>query len=113
MIRDLVGVRGRLEKLSSRKEGRERLIELITMAQASGALAPSPATSGTATDVQRPSSDEMALLAEIDKRVGDLEKLVGSSSAALDEVSENTELYSCAKQVCARRRNYRRRSCRF
>ncbi|EJD52633.1 hypothetical protein AURDEDRAFT_82301 [Auricularia subglabra TFB-10046 SS5] len=88
MIRDLVGVKGRLEKLSSRKEGRERLIELITMAQASGALAVPPSAGATASDARAPSSDEMTLLAEIDKRVGELEKLVGSSSAALDETSQ-------------------------
>lgn len=99
MIRDLVGVRGRLEKLSSRKEGRERLIELITMAQASGTLAPSPGTdlSGTAAGAQAlPASDETAVLAEIDKRVGELEKLVGSSSAALDEVSERVHQTSAS-----------------
>lgn len=88
MIRDLVNVRSRLERLSSRKEGRERFLELIsiqTNTVPTPALAPEEHSMKIANG-RRDIDNDMSTMAQMDKRVGELERIVGSSSKLVDEV---------------------------
>lgn len=86
MIRELLGMRGRLDRLNNRK-GRERLIELLTTAQTSNSASAGVAPEGSVNvGGATPKPDDMSALAEVDRRVGELEKLVGSSSATVDDV---------------------------
>lgn len=89
MIRGLVDVRRRLEKVRMGREGRGRLVGVV--------LGDGDKEDDDEEDVQQPSADEKAKeskvrgvpevrgVAEMDKRVGELEKLVGSVGATLDE----------------------------
>jgi nuclear migration protein JNM1 len=88
MIRGLVDVRRRLEKVRMGREGRGRLVGVV--------LGDGGREDGE-EDVEQPSADDKAKeskvqgvpevrgIAEMDKRVGELEKLVGSVGATLDE----------------------------
>ncbi|KAG1765750.1 Dynamitin-domain-containing protein [Suillus occidentalis] len=88
MIRGLVDVRRRLEKVRMGREGRGRLVGVV--------LGDGGREDGE-EDVEQPSMDDKAKelkvqgvpevrgVAEMDKRVGELEKLVGSVGATLDE----------------------------
>ncbi|KAG2113920.1 Dynamitin-domain-containing protein [Suillus discolor] len=88
MIRGLVDVRRRLEKVRMGREGRGRLVGVV--------LGDGGKEDGK-EDVEEPSADdktkeskvqevpEVRGIAEMDKRVGELEKLVGSVGATLDE----------------------------
>lgn len=88
MIRGLVDVRRRLEKVRMGREGRGRLVGVV--------LGDGGREDGE-EDVKQPSADDKAReskvqglpevrgVAEMDKRVGELEKLVGSVGATLDE----------------------------
>ncbi|KAH7108111.1 Dynamitin-domain-containing protein [Auriculariales sp. MPI-PUGE-AT-0066] len=88
IIRELVDMRGRLERLNNRK-GRERLIELLTSpSNGVQTRASTGDDSQVAVAATLPKPDSMSALADVDKRVGQLEKLVGSSSAALDDTSQ-------------------------
>jgi nuclear migration protein JNM1 len=89
MIRGLVDVRRRLEKVRMGREGRGRLVGVV--------LGDGSREDGE-EDVEQSSADDKAKeskvqgvpevrgVAEMDKRVGELEKLVGSVGATLDEV---------------------------
>ncbi|KAG2342519.1 hypothetical protein BDR05DRAFT_934863 [Suillus weaverae] len=93
MIRGLVDVRRRLEKVRMGREGRGRLVGVV--------LGDGSREDGE-EDVEQPSPDDKAKeskvhgvpevrgVAEMDKRVGELEKLVGSVGATLDESSPIT-----------------------
>lgn len=88
MIRGLVDVRRRLEKVKMGREGRGRLV---------GVVLGDGGREDSEGDVEQPSADiktreskvqgapEVRGVAEMDKRVGELEKLVGSVGATLDE----------------------------
>ncbi|KAI0720880.1 hypothetical protein C8Q72DRAFT_861422 [Fomitopsis betulina] len=93
LIRGMVDVKNRLDKISKGKEGKGKLVSVVlgedSADEHEGTLrdggkralsdqtAP-PTTSGT-PDVKD--------IVEMDRRVGELEKMVGSSSTALDELS--------------------------
>ncbi|KAF5385990.1 hypothetical protein D9615_002416 [Tricholomella constricta] len=92
LIRGLVDVRGRLDKIRKGKEGRARLVGAV--------LGENGEANSEDEDVdeKKKSVDEgqdgraagkleVKTIVEMDRRVGELEKLVGSSSAALDETS--------------------------
>ncbi|KAG1777003.1 Dynamitin-domain-containing protein [Suillus placidus] len=93
MIRGLVDVRRRLEKVRMGREGRGRLV---------GVVLGDGGREDSEEDVGQPSPDDKAKeskvhgvpevrgVAEMDKRVGELEKLVGSVGATLDESSPIT-----------------------
>ncbi|KAG2364400.1 Dynamitin-domain-containing protein [Suillus spraguei] len=88
MIRGLVDVRRRLEKVRMGREGRGRLV---------GVVLGDGGREDSEGDMEQPSEDvkakeskvqgipEVRGVAEMDKRVGELEKLVGSVGATLDE----------------------------
>lgn len=95
LIRGLVDVRGRLEKISKGKEGRGKLVSAILgdAGSSEGALGVDGGIieGKKATDVKDKTKEKgnvpnVRSMAEMDKRVGELETLVGSSNAALDEV---------------------------
>ncbi|KAJ6593769.1 Dynamitin-domain-containing protein [Mycena capillaripes] len=90
LIRGLVDVRGRLDKIRKGKEGRGRLVGVILgqdeekepdTKQPKSAVPSAPEESG---------KPNVRSIVEMDRRVGELEKLVGSSTAALDESSPLT-----------------------
>ncbi|KAG6862301.1 hypothetical protein C0995_015999 [Termitomyces sp. Mi166 len=85
LIRELVDVRGRLDKIRKGKEGRAKLVGAVL-----GDEREEKTTSKTAESTTRDESvikPEARTMAEMDRRVGELEKLVGSSSASLDETT--------------------------
>ncbi|KAF7983283.1 hypothetical protein HWV62_22935 [Athelia sp. TMB] len=88
LIRGLVDVRGRLEKISKGKEGRGRLVNAVI---GDGDVRPNDkdganeeAETDKADAVNANAPDARSII-EMDRRVGELEKLVGSSNTALDE----------------------------
>lgn len=88
LIKDLVVVRSRLDKFRKCHEGRARLIGTVL-----GDNRPEPkskedqASDSEIEDSNNPEASKMRNLIDIDKRVAELEKLIGSSSATLDETS--------------------------
>ncbi|KAG1715736.1 hypothetical protein ID866_1404 [Astraeus odoratus] len=94
MIRGLVDVRRRLEKVRNAKEGRGRLVDVV--------LGPATPARDKEDGVGAQDEEEKDVLKdnhakvdvqearniiEMDKRVGELEKLIGSVNVTLDEVS--------------------------
>ena len=95
LMRGLVDVRGRLEKVKKGKEGRERLVGVVLgrsekdgggkdQDESHGKEVKVAETKGKPEDAKE--EEEMTVLADLDRRIGELEDLVGSSSVALDEV---------------------------
>jgi len=92
LLKGLVDVKARLAKFSASNEGRVRLVQ--------GVLQDPPPIAHTAetfpekngSDVNKKAKEPQQSLetardvAEVDRRVGELEKLVGSASTSLDEV---------------------------
>jgi nuclear migration protein JNM1 len=91
LIRGLVDVRARLEKIRKEKEGRGRLVSVV-MGDALGVQRsgedkqPNKVDGPFGGSKGKTEKQDIQVIVEIDRRVGYLEKLVGSSSAALDEV---------------------------
>ncbi|KAI0666565.1 hypothetical protein C8Q78DRAFT_983968 [Trametes maxima] len=100
LIRGMVDVKRRIEKISKAREGRSKLVSVVLgESDAEDAPDAKPLEAREATkksqDVKaepgpssvKPKVPEARDIAEMDKRVGELEKLVGSSSAPLDELA--------------------------
>ncbi|KAF9650895.1 hypothetical protein BDM02DRAFT_3092305 [Thelephora ganbajun] len=86
LLRGLVDVRGRLENINGTKTGRGKLVHAVI----DGARPSLPDASPTdSTPVGKRAERQVNLqdLAELDERVGELESVVGSSTASLDELS--------------------------
>ena len=98
LIRGLVDVRTRLDKIKRGKEGRARLVGAVLEGdEVQKQTEDKQAEDDNAkADATVPVKTEMQTMVDIDRRVGELENLVGSSSTALDEVS-HTFLYSIVK----------------
>lgn len=83
-------VRGRLDKISKNKEGRGRLVDVVMgngEAELRGLDKGKDAGDETEEGVAvKAATPNVRSVVEMDRRVGELEKLVGSSSTALDEV---------------------------
>jgi nuclear migration protein JNM1 len=99
LIRGLVDVRGRLERISKGKEGRGRLVNVvmgngeIDIAGDGKKMVDGIQKGGGGRksgdgkkDHEKGQAPDIRTIVEMDRRVGELEKLVGSSSTALDEV---------------------------
>lgn len=87
LIRGLVDVRGRLEKIRKGKEGRGRLVGAVLGDEpAKTETEEPPREEPKKEQVDSSGKSELQNIVEMDRRVGELEKLVGSSSAILDEV---------------------------
>lgn len=88
LMRGLVDVRGRLEKVKKEKEGRGRLVGVIL--DRDGEVQKLKRDVSTARSaVQDKSSKEEegpVNLVELDRRLNELEGLIGSSSISVDEV---------------------------
>jgi len=84
LIRGVVDVKGRLEKIKKDKEGRGKLVGVILGDNAKAKEEETQVSAEPKTEAKANFQD----LAEMDRRVGDLEKLVGSSASTLDEASE-------------------------
>ncbi|OJA12987.1 hypothetical protein AZE42_06534 [Rhizopogon vesiculosus] len=89
MIRGLVDVRRRLEKVRMGREGRGRLVGVVLGDGGRDGGEEDTEQIHDATDKavepKRNAVSDVRSVAEMDKRVGELEKLVGSVSATLDE----------------------------
>jgi nuclear migration protein JNM1 len=97
LIRGLVDVKARLGKISKGKEGRGKLVSVVLGETASSG--PNCREHASAKDKRFDDKDDertkdaarppdIRSIAEMDKRVGQLETLIGSSSTALDEVPQ-------------------------
>ena len=99
LIRGLVDVRGRLEKISKGKEGRGRLVNVVMgngeidiagdgkkMVDGIQKGGEGRKSGDRKKDHEKGQAPDIRTVVEMDRRVGELEKLVGSSSTALDEV---------------------------
>ncbi|KAJ2964341.1 hypothetical protein NUW54_g14244 [Trametes sanguinea] len=95
LIRGMVDVKRRIEKISKAREGRGEAWSASfwenTGKKSEEGAKEGPSTGGPA----KGKVPEVRDIAEMDRRVGELEKLVGSSSAALDEVG-----WMCALPPC-------------
>ena len=90
LIRGLVDVRTRLEKIRKGKEGRARLVGAILEEDEhqKGDVAGKAAQEvPVSLEVKSPPKSELQNLVELDRRLGELEHVVGSSTTSLDEVS--------------------------
>ncbi|KAI0082026.1 hypothetical protein K474DRAFT_1655955 [Panus rudis PR-1116 ss-1] len=97
LIKAMVDVKGRLEKIAKVKEGRGKLVSIV-LDEAKEASANDPEVHIHDMDVNgsgkgkhdgedgKPKS-EVKEMAEIDQRVGELERIVGSSTITVDETS--------------------------
>lgn len=105
LIRGLVDVRVRLEKISKGKEGRGKLVNVVIgNGEAEEGTLPVDGSedvekekfhdAGTKDGKGKGKGEPLDVrsVVEMDKRVGELEKLVGSSSAALDEVRTTADI---------------------
>jgi len=95
LMRGLVDVRGRLENVKKGKEGRGRLVGVLTEGEENLKMEVTGARPATQNKSKESSEgaastakddDEQVVMTELDRRVGELEDLIGSSSIALDEV---------------------------
>jgi len=89
LIRGLVDVRGRLEKIRKDKQGRGKLVGVVLGERETHG--PDESTQamvkrGTDPIVGKAATSDARSIVEMDRRVGELEKLLGSSSVTLDEV---------------------------
>ncbi|KZT68312.1 hypothetical protein DAEQUDRAFT_728127 [Daedalea quercina L-15889] len=99
LIRGMVDVKSRLDKISKVKEGKGKLVSVILgedsadeQDDARGALRQSKDAARRAPSDQVPPSmganaPDVKDIVDMDRRVGELEKIVGSSSTALDELT--------------------------
>ncbi|KAG6906219.1 hypothetical protein DXG01_015158 [Tephrocybe rancida] len=90
LIRGLVDVRGRLERIKKGKEGRGRLVGAVLaedVEEDESALEKEKDKEETNSKEEAAGKPDARNVAEMDRRVGELEKLVGSSSASLDDTS--------------------------
>jgi nuclear migration protein JNM1 len=90
LIRGLVDVRGRLDKIRKDKQGRGKLVGVVLGERTQAVDESQPKRDANPTlaklDDNLAKSDARSVV-EMDRRVGELEKLLGSSSLTLDEVS--------------------------
>ena len=90
LIRGLVDVRSRLDKIKKGKEGRAKLVEqVLETDEVHAHTLPSKSPekpAPTPGDVKVAPKSEAETMVDLDRRVRDLEGLVGSSGTALDEV---------------------------
>ena len=87
LIRGLVDVRGRLDKIRKGKEGRGKLVGMVAALGEGGETnKTTTTTSQSTTSSSKSTIPDIQSIVDLDRRMGELEKLVGSSSAALDDV---------------------------
>ncbi|KAL1687527.1 Dynamitin-domain-containing protein [Schizophyllum commune] len=88
LIRGLTDVRRRLGQIKKDKEGRGRLVEMITGEEGEGKGVGEKEDGGEGKEkTKKGEKEEVRSVVEIDKRVGELEKLVGAATTVLDETT--------------------------
>ncbi|KAH9485287.1 hypothetical protein JR316_0002194 [Psilocybe cubensis] len=91
LIRGLVDVRSRLDKIKKGKEGRARLIGAVLDDNIlNGQVTTGKATGNQEQYVSDPKTEpktDMQTMVEMDHRIGELEHIIGSSGMTLDETS--------------------------
>ncbi|KAM5543340.1 hypothetical protein V8D89_003214 [Ganoderma adspersum] len=102
LIRGMVDVKRRIEKIKKEREGRGKLVSVVlgdttdaedddvvkvTAEDKEEAKNDAGEAKKTEAAPPKPKEPQARDIAEMDRRVGELEKLVGSSNAALDELS--------------------------
>lgn len=89
LIQSLVDVKSRLEKFNMKQDGRAKLVKEVLKEKPATDENEEGGVNGSAQkedeDEGKPKS-EVQDLAAIDRRLGEIEKLVGSASTSLDEV---------------------------
>ena len=85
LLRGLVDVRGRLEKINTAKTGRGKLVNVVVDDRR---LDTSPTDSASVVKSAERQVNPQDL-AELDERVGELESVIGSSTTSLDEVGDS------------------------
>lgn len=92
LLKGLVDVKARLAKFSAGHEGRARLVQDVLRdpppADQAAEMAPEKDANadGEEASASHKAPEPAKDIAEMDRRVGELEKLVGSASTSLDEV---------------------------
>ena len=109
LIRGMVDVKRRIEKIKKEREGRGKLVSVVlgdttdaedddvvkvTAEDKEEGKADSEEAKKMVAAPQKPKEPQARDIAEMDRRVGELEKLVGSSNAALDEVRPCSSCFS-------------------
>ncbi|KAL1743072.1 Dynamitin-domain-containing protein [Schizophyllum fasciatum] len=87
LIRGLTDVRRRLGQIKKDKEGRGRLVEMITSEEAEKEKQQVQEADAKEKAKKTDEKVEVRSVVEIDKRVGELEKLVGAATTVLDETT--------------------------
>ncbi|THH29856.1 hypothetical protein EUX98_g4329 [Antrodiella citrinella] len=91
LIRGMVDVKGRLEKISKLKEGRAKLVSTVMGEEGASRMERQPKedeeTEEKVEVLKVDEKSETRDMAQIDQRLGELEKVIGSSSTTLDEMS--------------------------
>jgi nuclear migration protein JNM1 len=85
LIKGLVDVRGRIEKIRKDKEGRGKLIGVI-VGDENVRVNEKMMDSKQLTTEEKVEKSGAILMTDMDRRVGNLENIIGSSNIALDEV---------------------------
>lgn len=91
LIRGLVDVRTRLDKIKKGKEGRARLVNVVVDGdgisnERVNNMGPPLERKDTVSEREAATKSDLQVMVDIDHRVGELEHIVGSSSTMLDEV---------------------------
>lgn len=89
LIQSLVDVKSRLEKFNTKQDGRSKLVKEVLKEDPAEREGKEGEVSGSAQkegEDEGKSKSEVQDLAGIDRRLGEIEKLVGSASTSLDEV---------------------------
>lgn len=90
LLRGLVDVRGRLNQISRSAEGRGKLVKSILSQQQLGSIRLSKGEETTSFENEMSETrvaGDIHNLVEMDRRVAGLERLLGTSTTAVDEVS--------------------------
>ena len=101
LIRGLVDVRTRLDKIRKVKEGRARLVGAVLQGDSfpkdQGNEKLEEEDNATAIDDKLNSYSEIQTMISIDRRVRELETIIGSSTMSLDEVQVRFICLNCVR----------------
>jgi nuclear migration protein JNM1 len=86
LIKGLVDVRGKIEKIRKDKQGRGKLIGAVMDDESSEVKETDAVNDERLSGGAKEDKTTMKTFVDIDRRVGELERIIGSSSTALDEV---------------------------
>ena len=99
LIKGLVDVRGRIEKIRKDKQGRGKLIGVVIGDETSEVEDTDIISDERQSGSAKEEKTSMKTFVDMERRVGELEGIIGSSSTALDEVRMTMILPSCANDM--------------